>query len=164
MIKKKMMMIAIFLLPFFASANDTEKLKKVVEDFGEAIETKDKEKFLQLFIQEGVSWVGVSSKAEYKKFAEVTKNQDKNEDELPSKIFQSTPEKFIDWVVTKKETLREEFKNIKITTDGEIAAVYFDYEFYFDKERQNWGSESWLLVNTESGWKIQAVNFSVTRD
>ena len=162
MLKKIVMILAILFLPLFASADDTEQLNKIVKDFGSAIEAKDKERFLQLVIEEGVSWVGVSSKSEYKKQTKVEKNQ--NKDYLPSKIFQSTPEKFIDWVLTKKEIIREEFKNIKITTDGEVAAVYFDYEFYFDKERQNWGSESWLLVKTEFGWKIQAVNFSVTRD
>ncbi len=57
---------------------------------------------------------------------------------------------------------REEFEGIEIHTDGGVASVYFDYKFYLNSELQNWGAESWLLVRSETGWKIQAVNFSYT--
>ena len=59
---------------------------------------------------------------------------------------------------------REEFSNIRILTDRNIATVYFGYVYYNDNKKQNWGSESWQLVQTTKGWKIQAVSFSLNFD
>lgn len=44
-----------------AGASDEQEIKVVIKAFDEAIQNKDKEGFLSLFIEEGVSWVGVFS-------------------------------------------------------------------------------------------------------
>lgn len=131
-------------------------INKVIADFAGAIEEKDKNKFLALFVDEHVSWVGVFSDKEFAKF--------RGKEGMPGKIYKSSPQDFIDWVVNLEDKPKEEFDNLTVKTDGEVAAVYFDYKFYLGEAVHNWGSESWLLVNTETGWKIQAVNFSYTTD
>lgn len=152
-----LLIASLLLLPLYSYSSDKE-ISELVEDFGLSIKNKDKSEFLNLFVEEGVSWYGVFSKDEYGKL----KKNDDGKGNIPSKLFHSSPEQFIDWVIGLEGTPREEFEGIKISTDGSVASLYFDYKFYLDNELQNWGSESWLLVKSETGWKIQAVNFSYT--
>ncbi|WP_448569609.1 hypothetical protein [Thalassotalea ganghwensis] len=166
--KKVFLVVSILLfsqLSFANTALDNEPLLKIVKDFDSAIKTKDKSKFLDLFYEGTVSWVGVSAENDFKKAksrvdAAIAKGERAR---MPMKNFQSDPEKFIDGIIARVKEPREVFENIKILHDGEVATIYFDYEFYDGEVRKNWGKESWLLVNTEKGWKINSVIFSITR-
>lgn len=152
-----LLVVSFLLLPLCSYANEKE-ISAIVDTFSVSIKEKDKSTFLGLFVEEGVSWIGVFSGDEYEKL----KKNGGGKGNIPGKLFHSGPEQFIDWVIGLEGTPREEFEGIKISTDGDVASVYFDYKFYLDSELQNWGSESWLLVKSEAGWKIQAVNFSFT--
>ena len=44
------------------------------------------------------------------------------------------------------ESREEEFANVKIDTDGEVASVSFDYVFLANGIKSNWGKELWQLV------------------
>jgi hypothetical protein len=166
--KKFILVVSILLFTQTSFANtgsDNEPLHKIIKDFGSAITNKDKSKFLDLFYEGTVSWVGVSSNNNFKAAktrtdAAIAKGEQAR---MPRKNFQSDPEKFIDGIISRVKAPRETFENIKILHDGEVATIYFDYEFYDGEVRKNWGKESWLLVNTEKGWKINSVIFSITR-
>ncbi len=146
----------------FASATENHEIRAVIKAFDETIQNKDKEQFLDLFIEKGVSWVGVFSEEDFVVQSEIIKkyNKDNNENHVVTRYFVSSPQKFIEHIVSEKTSSKEEFTNVQINSDGNIATVYFDYVFYRDNKKQNWGSESWQLVKTTKGWKINAVNFS----
>jgi hypothetical protein len=62
--KKFILVVYILLFTQTSYANtgsDNEPLHKIVKDFESAIATKDKSKFLSLFYEGTVSWVGVLS-------------------------------------------------------------------------------------------------------
>ncbi len=166
--KKVFLVVSILLFSQLSFANtelDNEPLNKIVKDFDSAIKAKDKSKFLDLFYEGTVSWVGVSAENDFKTAksradAAIAKGERAR---MPMKNFQSDPEKFIDGIIARVKEPREVFENIKILHDGEVATIYFDYEFYDGEVRKNRGKESWLLVNTEKGWKINSVIFSITR-
>jgi hypothetical protein len=149
-----------------AGASEEQEIKFVIKAFDEAIQNKDKEGFLSLFIEEGVSWVGVfSEKSMVTRISLIEKiNKEDNKDFVATRHFLSTPEEFIDFIISKETPYKEEFNNIKIHSDNNIATVYFDYIFYDNNKKDNWGEESWQLVQTIKGWKIQAVSFSINRD
>jgi len=64
-------------------------------------------------------------------------------------------------VVATTEPRAEEFSNVKIDTDGDVASVSFDYRFLANGATTNWGREMWQLVRTERGWKIFSVVYSI---
>ena len=163
--------ILVVFLSFFVSVSfanpvsDNESLQRIMEDFESAIATKDKSKFLSLFYEGTVSWVGVLSDKDHeinKKLAseKIAKGE---MDWMPTKAFQSTPEKFIEGVISRRKAPKETFENIKMVHDGKVATIYFYYEFYDGDIKMNWGKESWSLVNTEKGWKINSIVFSINR-
>ena len=59
-----------------------------------------------------------------------------------------------------KQPIEEQFENVRIHTDGAVAAVYFDFVFLVDGRRNNVGSESWQMVHTNDGWRISAMAYS----
>jgi hypothetical protein len=149
-----------------AESSQDQEIRAIITTFDEAIQNKDKALFMSLFIEKGVSWVGVfSEKSMVKRTALINKiNKEDNKSFVATRYFLSSPKEFIEYIVSKETASREEFKNIKIHSDNNIATVYFDYVFYDDNKKDNWGSESWQLVQTLKGWKIQAVSFSIIRD
>jgi hypothetical protein len=68
---------------------------------------------------------------------------------------------FIEGIVANTPRSEEKFENVRIDTDGDIASVYFDYSFHADDRKSNYGKEAWHLVNTDDGWKIVSVIWSV---
>lgn len=145
-------LLTVLIMPLSVYASGEDEIHGIIEAFGQAIKEKDKPAFMSLFVADGVSWIGVFSDKEFSKFS--------GQEGMPGKLYKSSPSDFIEWIISADGATRETFENVVVNTDGEVAAVYFDYKFYLDNNVHNWGAESWLLVNTESGWKIQAVNFS----
>lgn len=163
--------LAIFICVFsinhcLASTTENQEIRDVIKAFDESIQSKDRERFLDLFIETGTSWVGVfSEKSMVTRTALIEKiNKEDNKNFPVTRKFTSSPKKFIDQIISVDAEPREEFSNIKIYTDNNIATVYFDYIFYSDDKKENWGTESWQLVQTMKGWKIQSVSFSINRD
>jgi hypothetical protein len=137
---------------------DQSLILDVIEAFKTSIQTKDEEKFMALFHDQSISWVGVISDETLEALVAI----DPTFKQQP-KIMNSTPKKFIQGIIESNQNAKETFKNINITQDGEVASVSFDYDFYKDNKRSNYGQEHWQLIKTRSGWKINAVNFSFTR-
>ena len=166
---KYIVVICIFVFSInhcLAGSSEDQDIKAVIKTFEESIQNKDRELFLGLFLEKGVSWVGVfSEKIMEERIAlvkEINKKENKNIE--VTRKFLSSPQDFIESIISEEGPSKEEFSNIQIHSDKNIATVYFDYAYYKDNKKQNWGSESWQLVQTTKGWKIQAVSFSINND
>jgi CubicO group peptidase (beta-lactamase class C family) len=131
------------------------QIKGVIEAFRTSIIAKDKVRFVSLFLHPGATWQAVKS------------------DERLQRLRQAEPDvvkvrvhpegnylSFIDGIVAASERREEKFSNVAIDTDGDIAAVTFDYSFEAGGRETNRGKEAWQLVNTGDGWKIVSVIWS----
>jgi len=121
----------------------------IMETFSAAVTARDR---VGLFVDRDISWIGVMSAAEYAKQA--------GRPGVPGKLLHSTPAEFMDLVAQFHYPPSEKFSNVVIHTDGEVATVWFDYQFFHGQDLHNFGAESWMLVRGEQGWKIHAANFS----
>ena len=129
----------------------------VIEAFRTAIIEKDKPKFLALFPASGpVAWQSVIGDDNLKQLR-LKKPETGKANHNPKRTHLS----FIDGIVGDKERAEETFDNIRIDTDGDVAAVAFDYRFLSDGRETNRGLETWNLVRTDAGWKIVSVAWSM---
>ena len=139
------------------AASDNPEIRAVIESFRTSIIQKDRERFLQLFVQADVPWQSVMDD---KSLAQI---QVKRPEAIKARFKQdNNPVAFIDGIVKSKNTSEETFSNIRIDSDGEVASVSFDYSFLSNGRPTNSGKECWLLVRTEAGWKITTLAYSVT--
>jgi hypothetical protein len=153
------------LLPFAARADAApaargavarQQIEAVIESFRTAIIDRDKERFAQLFLHEAATWQRVISDEGLRRVRE------KNPQAAKASFNpQSTYRSFIDGIAAAEKSSEETFENVRIDTDGDIASVWFDYSFKADGRRTNYGKEAWHLVNTDNGWKIASVVWSV---
>jgi hypothetical protein len=67
---------------------------------------------------------------------------------------------FASSIAHSKVPVQEKFYNVKITQDGHMAWVVFDYEFLADNKVTNFGIESWNMVKRDGKWKIFSVVWS----
>jgi len=160
--------ILVFVLLFtqVSFANTTsgnQQLHKIVKDFESAITTKNRSKYFNFFYEGTVSWVGVSSTHDYNQ-AKSRANTAKAKGEpaiRPMKTYPGDHVHFFDEIIYPTKDSKIIFENIKIQDDGDIASIYFDYEFYAEDVKSAWGKKGLLLVKTEGGWKINSVIFSI---
>lgn len=132
-------------------------IEKVFNNFFHGIEQRDSQLFLSTFTQTPVSWAGVYSKETITRMREHF-GSDVNKPKTTS----STPAEFIDFIVNAEFDVKETTSDVNVISDGEVASVSFSYEYFLGDFKMNWGQESWLMVRTDDGWKISAVNFSMT--
>ena len=67
---------------------------------------------------------------------------------------------FARFVGESKTRIEEKFYNIKITQDGHVAWVMFDFEFLDDNKVGNYGVETWQMYKVDGKWKIISVVWS----
>lgn len=136
---------------------DEAGIRAVVESFRTAIIRKERDRFLDLFVQQDLPWQSVM---EDRSLAQI---QAKRPEAIKARFKQgNNPVAFIDGIVASANTSEEAFSNIRIDSDGDVATVTFDYQFLSNGRATNWGKECWLMVRTESGWKITSLAYSVT--
>lgn len=141
-----------------ASVQDaTQQIQAVVEAFRTSIIEKDKAKFLGTLHSENIPWIGIYEAQTFRRMREASAEPEKRSREL-----KGNAKSFIEGIVKSSEKYEEKFWNIQITTDGSIGTVVFDYNFQFAGKVTNWGKESWHVVNTDAGWKINSVIYTVT--
>lgn len=139
------------------AASDNPEIRAVIESFRTSIIQKDRERFLALFVQADVPWQTV---VDDKSLAQI---KQKRPEAIKARFKRdNNPVEFIDGIVKSKNASEETFSNIKIDSDGEVAAVTFDYAFLSNGRATNSGKECWLMVRTEGGWKITTLAYSVT--
>ncbi|MBP7555031.1 MAG: nuclear transport factor 2 family protein [Chitinophagaceae bacterium] len=135
-----------------AGLSDKKQIENVLQSFMDCIEKKDTTRFLQLFYSGPVQWVGTIKPASYA--------SELKEDPKANDFFTGNQRAFIR-SVSGKDNCAERFYNIHIHEDGSVAMVTFDYSFWKNGEKQNWGQESWGLIKTKGQWKITSVIFSI---
>lgn len=136
-----------------ATVGTDQEIRNVVEAFRLAIIAKDKEGFLRLFYPGAVSWVGVYGDASLK--------EGKRHHPERGKAYPGSPATFIEMLAGSGQRFEEKFGTISISADADVATVSFDYEFLKDGAATNHGRESWQLVRTGEGWKINSAIYSV---
>ena len=132
--------------------NAIQEIMGIVEDFRLSIINKDEQKFINLFYDKSIPWLGVES--------------DRRKGKLPSQngVRQGNYLAFIANIVRNKKKTEEKLWDIKVITDGEVGSVHFKYSFHKDEYKSNWGDEYWQLIRTPEGWKINSVIYSITRN
>lgn len=113
---------------------------------------KDSQKFEELFHDEPTVWIGV--------FKDKTQQERLSKDSTKKNFFSSNYKSFYK-SISDLGSDEEKFYNISIIEDGSIASVNFDYSFWGNKKKINWGKESWSLVKANGQWKITTVIFSL---
>ena len=156
---KNMALSALFFcnVAFTEEVSENSGINEVFSAFFESIKNKDKASFLNLFHPSNVAWVGVYSDESI----EILRSRYGKEVFKPKDV-SSTPTEFIDNIVSSPFEITEEYHNVKVFGDSNVATVIFDYSYFLGDFKSNWGLETWLLVKTDNGWKISAVNFSMT--
>lgn len=146
-------------LPAYAQTQpnpDTRSVESVVEAFRVSIVERDKPRFMRLFLDDKTVWQDVVGEANLQKL------RVKKPEVVKVKIdAKDNPLSFIDGIVADKKKSEEQFRDVNIQSDGDIASVYFDYSFLSDGKETNRGKEAWQLVRTDNGWKIVSVIWSV---
>ncbi len=133
-------------------AESVQQINTVIESFRTAIIKHDGKTLSALFLPEHSNWLEVLADPLFGKV--------KEKHPEVQKVKQSNFQTFAEFVTTAKEPIEEQFNNIHVDTNGSIAAVYFDFTFLENGKPVNRGSETWQLINTESGWKIGAMLYS----
>lgn len=134
-------------------SSDKDKINLVLTEFMQCIETKDSVKMYNLFHKGPVTWIGV--------YKEVTQIQRQKKDSLALNYKISDYKTWFRNISSKIEPRREDFNNIQIIEDGSIASVTFDYSFWANNKKGNWGKEFWHLIKESGDWKIASVIFSM---
>jgi len=136
--------IASVLLSSSALANnssiDVADIRRVMDNFHEAVVSHDGARLSALFIPEGSTWLNVLKS--------------------PTQVRVGSYQDFAKFVSITKSDLNPQHSHIRIQTDGTIASAYFDFVFMIDGKEQNKGSETWQLVKGPDGWRIAAITYS----
>ena len=139
-----------------ATSDAQSQIEQVIARFQTAIIKKDKAGLSDLFLPANNSWIAVPTEATYR----VVHARHHN----ARRFMPGSYTEFVSFISTSPERMEEKFSNVKIETDGAVASVYFDFVFLSNGEQQNRGSETWQLINTGSGWKINALVYSINVD
>lgn len=79
----------------------------------------------------------------------------RNKNNEPSFHREASIAEFLSAVASpKKEKWHEEFWNVKVNVDGDLASAWCDYAFYVGKTFSHCGVDAFLLRKTAAGWKI----------
>lgn len=132
---------------------DVAAIRQVVQQFQSAIVAHDGKTLGNLFLPEHDSWLSV--------FDTPTWNKAKATNPAARKVIRSTWQKFADYVQTSTGPVEERFYDVRIDTNGAVASVYFNFDFLSNGKVSNRGSESWQMVQTEDGWKISSMLYSI---
>jgi CubicO group peptidase (beta-lactamase class C family)/diadenosine tetraphosphate (Ap4A) HIT family hydrolase len=134
-----------------ALIDEKKAIENLMQTFMKCIINKDSTTFYSLFHTDPVTWVGISKE---KSWQEDLKSNSKAKD-----FFKSTYRNFFKSLLKPKK-FEEKFYNTEIVNDREVASATFDYSFWVNDKKQNWGKESWGLIKTDGKWKITSVIFS----
>lgn len=137
-----------------STLSDKDAILQVTQDFRDALVNKDGKKLAALLLSPQILFSSPPSPNYVKK---------RQADGEPT--FNGIDPKgaagFIEFVATSKTPIEEKFYNIKVTQDGHVAWVSFDFEFLENNRIENYGLEAWQLLKTVDGsWKIFSVVWS----
>ncbi len=136
------------------SAEDIAAITQVTKDFQSAIIDKNPKQLSALLLNANILFTSPVSPQGVKRAHEKI---DANFDGVRS----GGAIEFLQFIATAKEPIEEKFYNIRITQDGHVAWVMFDFEFLSGGRVENYGVETWQLIKALDGkWKIFSVVWS----
>ncbi|GGC66187.1 nuclear transport factor 2 family protein [Undibacterium terreum] len=133
---------------------DIAAINQVTQDFRAALISKNIKQLSSLMLNSNILFSSPGSASFVKKINDST---DVNFDGIRSGGYPA----FADFVANSADAIEEKFYNIKITQDGHVGWVMFDFEFLSNKKVENYGVETWQLLKAADGkWKIFSVVWS----
>jgi ketosteroid isomerase-like protein len=142
---------------YTSSPQDKQAINKVIEDFQVALKTKNTKLLSTLVLNSNILFDAPGTP---KDVAFARDKYDTTYDGLRAGGYHS----FVNFIESTKETTEEKFYNVKITQDGNVAWVMFDYEFLMGGKAQNYGVEMWQMMKVADGkWKIASVMWTMNR-
>lgn len=137
-----------------ATETDRQAILKVTTDFREALAGKDAKRLSALLLHTGILFSTPASPERVRRLR-AERNVHANG------VGESGAVDFLNFVATAKGPIEERFHNIRITQDGHLAWVMFDFEFIEDGRIENHGLEVWQMLKTaDDSWKILSVVWS----
>ena len=134
---------------------DNKAIYQVLHTFMESIIKGDTASFSSLFAPGPVAWVAINSKENIESIRKVNPEV--------KLVSYGDHKKFMRFIAAKG--LKEEkFYNVRITKDDYLASASFDYSFWEDGKKINWGKENWDLIFDGVNWKIAGVYYSLTME
>jgi hypothetical protein len=133
------------------TTGDTREIERVVEDFKTGIKMRDTRLLASLLVSADIPFVAPASPKGIKFLRD---KYDPNASGLRAGGFYD----FSQSIETATVPVEEKFYNVKITQDGHVAWVMFDYEFLKDNKVSHYGIETWQMMKSAEGkWKIASV-------
>ena len=137
-----------------STPEDVAAITAVTEQFQAALKSKDVKALSALMLNSNIMWTAPMSDQRVQK---VRAELDPNFDGVRAGGYTD----FARFVKDSKLPIEERFYNVKVTQDGDLAWVMFDYEFVGDGKVENYGVETWQMVKRGGQWKILSVVWSV---
>ena len=131
---------------------DAADIQHVMDAFHRAVAAHDGGSVSKLFLDPGSTWVTVLSD---KAFAAA-----RAKNPSTPKVHVGSYRDFASFVSKTPANLDPRHTDVRITSDGAVASVYFHFDFVIDGKVQNRGDETWQLVKTDDGWRIVAITYS----
>ena len=136
------------------TVNDTIDVQHLMDAYHQSVVTHDGARLATLFLPDGGAWLNVLTDDTYAHAKQKTPEA--------VKVRLSNYKTFADFVTKSKSNLDPQHSHLVIHTDGTIASIYFEYNFYIDGKVTNHGSEAWQVVRGSEGWRIAAITYSST--
>ncbi|MFT5520823.1 MAG: hypothetical protein ACI9IA_001420 [Enterobacterales bacterium] len=131
-----------------------DELKEFVETFRLSIINQDAETYKSLFYSKSPPWIVVFSD-------EMVKLRRSEKPNFPRSVDFSKMGSPFDREMKERE---EKIWNIKIETDGYLGYVHFNYSDHEKGLKKAWGTQAWVLVREDAGWKIVSMTYVVTEN
>ena len=137
-----------------SSSEDVNAIMQLTKDFRAALMDKNVKQLSTLMFSSNILFASPASAATVKT---INDKEDVNFDGVSSGGYG----RFAQFLGSTRASIEEKFYNIKITQDGHLAWVMFDFEFVQDSKVAGYGVESWQVVKTAGDkWKILSVVWS----
>lgn len=138
-----------------STPQDTQAINKVIADFQLALKTKDTRLLSTLVLNSNILF---DAPGTVRDVAFAHEKYDTTYDGLRAGGYHS----FARFIEDSKQSVEEKFYNVKITQDGNVAWVMFDYEFLEGGKAQNYGVEMWQMMKVAGDkWKIASVMWTM---
>ena len=132
-------------------ADDTRDVDHVMQAFHEAVTSRDGGRLEALFLPKA----NLFNVLDDGRFATAkAKSPD------AGKVRVNSAHEFAEFVPSSMQSLDPGHSNVRVTSDGVVATVYFDFVFKMGGKATNAGNETWQLVRDEKGWRIASIAFS----
>ena len=156
-LKLTYILLAFFWMPTYAQndQDDKKQISKLIESYSRCVIERDSLRFYELFNDGPVVWAAV--------LAERSAAREKAElnDRKPRSNYSSGSYKGFMRAILRYGSTADKFDNIRIVTDGSVAAVTMDYSFWAEHKMTNWGGKYLCLVKRDGKWKITSVIYSI---